>query len=142
MDQSAQEATAQHNPLVQSQDSHNNTISNFDFCLPKNMLTVHSQASLESNRQQLTNTQSVTDTKSSAKDSREAKLRPRIPKPDRPRHKREKDFVVQLTKNELELLKMGDSADLERIFNRGSSKQERKNSISLKALTGPIHAVW
>lgn len=47
-----------------------------------------------------------------------------------------------LTEHDLELLKIGDDADMERIFNRSSNKNERKNSASLKALTGPIHAIW
>lgn len=132
------------NPLIASQD---NTISNFDFCLPKEMQALQSKMSIDSSREnaQFTNTQSYTGTKST-KANKDVKvttqLKPKIPKPDRPKQKKDKDMVVQLTKHEMELLKIGDAADLERIFNRNSNKQERKNSISLKALSGPIHAVW
>ncbi len=48
-----------------------------------------------------------------------------------------------LTEHDLELLRIGDDTDMERILNRSSGgKQERKNSVSLKAMTGPIHALW
>lgn len=43
---------------------------------------------------------------------------------------------------ELELLHLGDEEEMDRIFNKPGIKQERKNSKSLKATTGPIHAVW
>lgn len=139
------------NTLIASQD---NTISNFDFCLPKEMQqALASKMSIDSardNAQFTSNTQTYTGTKSSTSKGKQEvnvktqaqQLRPKIPKPERPRQKKDKDIVVQLTKHELELLKIGDAADLERIFNRNSNKQERKNSISLKALSGPIHAVW
>lgn len=138
------------NTLIASQD---NTISNFDFCLPKEMQqALASKMSIESaqdHAQITSNTQTYTGTRSSTSKGKQdanvkpgQQLKPKIPRPDRPRQKKDKDMVVQLTKHELELLKIGDAADLERIFNRNSNKQERKNSISLKALSGPIHAVW
>ena len=42
----------------------------------------------------------------------------------------------------MELLKIGDEMDLERIFNKPGIKPERKNSKTLKAQIGPIHPLW
>lgn len=42
----------------------------------------------------------------------------------------------------MELIKIGNLEDMERIFNKPGIKPERRNSKSLKANTGPIHALW
>jgi hypothetical protein len=39
-------------------------------------------------------------------------------------------------------LKVGDVAEMDKILNKGGIKQDRRNSKSLKAHTGPIHAMW
>jgi hypothetical protein len=37
---------------------------------------------------------------------------------------------------------LGDEDEIDKIFNKPGIKPERKNSKSLKATIGPVHAVW
>lgn len=40
------------------------------------------------------------------------------------------------------MLRIGDSEEMDRIFNKHTIKRDRRNSKSLKADTGPVHALW
>ena len=40
------------------------------------------------------------------------------------------------------MLKIGDVEEMDRIFNKHTIKRDRKNSKSLKATTGAVHALW
>ncbi|CAF0738111.1 unnamed protein product [Brachionus calyciflorus] len=50
--------------------------------------------------------------------------------------------VQTIADHELELIKIGNVEEMERIFNKTVSTHERRNSKSLKATTGPIRALW
>ncbi len=119
--------------------------SNFEFLLPKGIALLAKQQNVTDSFLQSITTSSGQDNKTTSK--------PQVPKPNIKSAKskstthnntsRSKKEPELLTEHDLELLRIGDDADMERIFNRSNGgKQERKNSLSLKALTGPIHAVW
>lgn len=50
----------------------------------------------------------------------------------------------QLSEHEMELLRIGDVDEMDRLFNKPGIKVDRRNSLSLKALKlgGPIPALW
>lgn len=136
--QETSNALNQHNHPTQqdtNRDSLTNTVSNFDFCLPKDIVTMPMQSSIDKTVNNL-------GTLSPKNKKPEVARKPGIPKPRAASKKKKEANDLKLTDHELELLKIGDDADMERIFNRTTGKAERKNSVSLKALSGPIHAVW
>jgi hypothetical protein len=42
----------------------------------------------------------------------------------------------------MELMKIGDTADMERILDKHTLRKDRRNSLTLKAHRGPIRALW
>jgi hypothetical protein len=137
-------------PMLSNQDTTRDSVSasNFDFALPKDITSLIKQQQQQQNQAaestlQLASQNNVLSTKPS-----NAKLQNSSPKSKVFNHnisssnnKSKKDSEL-LTEHDLELLRIGDDTDMERILNRSSGKQERKNSLSLKAMTGPIHALW
>jgi hypothetical protein len=47
-----------------------------------------------------------------------------------------------LPDHELEMLKIGDVAEMDKILNKPSTTIDKRNELSLKANKGPIHAIW
>jgi len=109
------------------------TISNFDFFLPN-------QTGNNNTNYSITAAAKANDANTKRKYLRSGRQKSSLI--DKKNQNKKKTNEFNLTEHELELLKIGDEIEMERIFNRGANKQERKNSVSLKAMTGPIHAVW
>lgn len=60
----------------------------------------------------------------------------------RPLSRKKSLIVPAITEYELDLLHLGDEEEMDKIFNKPGMKLERKNSKSLKATIGPVHAIW
>jgi hypothetical protein len=60
----------------------------------------------------------------------------------RPLSRKKSLIAPAITEYELDLLHLGDEEEMDKIFNKPGMKLERKNSKSLKATIGPVHAIW